>query len=151
MKTFVRSNEWKRLSRDPFSGLFNDWNNLHYNPIWRSTLHDNRHTFAVDISETDTEYKLLADLPGISKENLEVTFKEGLLYIAVRTQEESQQETEQRVLRRERYQGEISRSFKLSDLVDDENIQANYKDGVLKIIVPKKAESQPRKIQVTVH
>lgn len=151
MKTLVRSSDWKRLSRDPFSTLMHDWGRFNYSPILRTSVLDNFHSFAVDISETDSEYKLLANLPGISKENLEITFKEGRLTIAVTAEKVEQQETEERVLRKERYHGEYSRSFKLGDLVDDENIQANYKDGVLSISVPKKAELSPRKIEVTVH
>ena len=74
-----------------------------------------------------------------------------ILSIVVSSQEESEQNSEGRVLLKERYQGKITRSFRLSDTLDSENIQATYKDGVLSISVPKKEPTQPRKIEVSVH
>ena len=105
---------------------------------------------AVDVRETDSEYQVVADLPGVSKDSLEVSVKDDVLSIMVNAEEVSEEKSEGRILRRERFHGRISRS-RLGDAVDNENIQANYKDGVLSVTVPKKESLQRRRIDVAVH
>ena len=151
MNQLVKSNEWNRLSRDPFASFGYDWRNFSPNDLFRSSVSSADRVPAVDIEETDTEYRVVADLPGISKENLDVSVNDDILSIVVSSEEEGEQKSEGRILRKERYQGKITRSFRLSDALDSENIQANYKDGVLSISVPKKELTQPRKIEVLVH
>ena len=151
MNPLVRSKEWNRLSRDPFASFGYDLRNFSPSDLFRSSVSSTDRVPAVDIEETDTDYRVVADLPGISKENLDVSVNSDILSIVVSSQEESEQNFEGRVLLKERYQGKITRSFRLSDTLDSENIQATYKDGVLSISVPKKEPTQPRKIEVSVH
>ncbi len=151
MNPLVKSNEWNRLSRDPFASFSYDWPNFSPSDLFRSSVSSADRVPAVDIEETDTEFRVVADLPGISKKSLDVSVNNDILSIVVSSQEESEQNSESRILRKERYQGRITRSFRLTDTLDSENIQANYKDGVLSITVPKKEPTQPRRIEVLVH
>ena len=106
---------------------------------------------AVDINETDSEYQVVADLPGLSKDALNVSVTDDVLSIVVSAQKDNEENLQGRVIRKERYRGKVTRSFKLSDAVDSENIQASYKDGVLSISVPKKESTQSKKIEISVH
>lgn len=128
-----------------------DWEIFKPSAILRRPVRLTDNVPAVDIQETETEFKLVADLPGISKDALDVSVTNDVLSITVHAQGENEEKAEGRVLRKERFRGEIARSFKLGEAVDSENIQAGYKDGVLSIAVPKKESKQSRKIEISVH
>ena len=151
MHSIIRSNDWDRFNRDPLTSVLYNLGNFGTGVRRHGPIQGSLAVPAVDIKETAADYQVVADLPGISKENLEVSINEGILSIHVGAREESEEQSAGRVIRKERYQGEIKRYFKLSDAVDDENVQASYKDGVLNITVPKKESAQPRKIKVAVH
>jgi HSP20 family protein len=103
-----------------------------------------------DISETDTEYLIKAELPEVKKEDVKVTFDHGLLTISGERRQEKKQKDENE-LRVESFYGSFSRSFSLPDNVDAKAIRAESKDGVLRVRIPKttptKAE-QPIAIDV---
>ena len=105
---------------------------------------------AVDIYETDDhEVVIKAELPDIKKEDIGVTFENGVLTLSgERKQEESVQKGH--VRRLERRHGSFSRSFTLPDSVDASAIAASYKDGVLTVRLPRRAESKPKQISVSV-
>jgi HSP20 family protein len=88
-----------------------------------------------DIKEKDHEYIVEAELPGVSKEEIVVEFKEDVLTISAEKQKEVDEEKENYV-RRERRRGKLSRSFYVPN-INKEGISADYKDGVLKIFLPK--------------
>ncbi len=92
-----------------------------------------------DIKENDSEYIVEAELPGVTKEEIVVEFKEDVLTISGQKQKEIDEEKENYV-RRERKLGKVSRSFYVQNIHSD-GITADYKDGVLKIILPKMQES----------
>ncbi len=106
---------------------------------------------AMDIRETEVDYQITADLPGISKDELEVSVRDGVLTINAETRKESTEESDGRVVRQERQVGRFVRSLRLSDVVNDAEIQARYEDGVLKLTLPKKEAATPRKIEVSVN
>jgi HSP20 family protein len=104
---------------------------------------------SVDISETGQEYLIRAALPAVKKEDVEVTFEDGMLTLSGerRQQEEQKDEKFHKV---ESFYGSFSRSFALPDAIDADTIRAESKDGVLTIHVPKtKAETKkPTTIKV---
>jgi len=106
-------------------------------------------TPSVDISETDAEYLIRADLPAVKKEDIQVTFDEGMLTISGerRQMTEEKQEKSHRV---ETAYGKFSRSFSLPDNVDAANIRAESKDGVITVHVAKikVAPKKPTEIKV---
>jgi len=94
-----------------------------------------------DISETDEEYLIRAALPAVKKEDVKVTYENGVLTLSgERRQEEQKDEKFHRI---ESYYGNFLRSFALPDAIDEEAIRAESKEGVLTIHVPKaKAEAK---------
>jgi HSP20 family protein len=88
-----------------------------------------------DIKENENEYIVEAELPGVKKEDLVVELKENTLTITAKTVNESKEESDN-YLRRERSVGQVSRSYYVEN-VDQDAVKADYKDGVLKIILPK--------------
>ncbi|CCO22948.1 Hsp20/alpha crystallin family protein [Maridesulfovibrio hydrothermalis] len=102
---------------------------------------------ATDIVESELGFSLYMDLPGVSREALEIDLDENTLVVsgkAAPTLAEGEKYIEQ-----EFCEGGYSRSFTISDAVDRENIKANLKNGVLELFLPKKQELKPRKIQIT--
>lgn len=105
---------------------------------------------AMNIKERENEYVVQTDLPGIRKEDINVTLENGLLTItAERKTEEERKEGEQELRREVRY-GRYTRSLRLGTQIDEKGVKASYRDGVLELILPKAEEVKPRKIAVDV-
>lgn len=104
----------------------------------------------VDIHENDTGYEIVADLPGVKKEDISVTLENNVLTVAASKETASEEKKRGKVIRRERSTGSISRSFSVSPKVRQEDIQARFTDGVLTLTVPKKADEPPasRRIEI---
>jgi HSP20 family protein len=106
-------------------------------------------TFTPAVNEKVTEkgYILEIDLPGVKKENIEISVNEGILTISGERKLEKKEEGEN-YTRIESFFGRFERSFKLPADADAENIEAEYKDGVLKIFIPKKQKAEGKKIEI---
>ncbi len=107
---------------------------------------------AVDIYETENELVLKADLPDVNEKDLDIRIESNILTIKGERKFEEKVK-EDNYLRVERTYGSFSRSFSLPSTVDNGSIKADYKNGVLTVELPKRAESKPRqaKINVTNH
>lgn len=105
---------------------------------------------AMDIKERDDEYVIVADIPGAKKEDIDVTMENGILTITAETKSEKEEKQGERVLRQERRYGKYVRSLRLGTQIDEKKVKANYKDGVLELILPKAEEVKPKKITVDV-
>jgi HSP20 family protein len=106
-------------------------------------------TPSVDISETDEEFQIKAEPPGVKQDDVNVTLENGILTL----QGERKQEREEKDLkfhRSERFYGQFVRSFTLPDLVDDAKVKAEYKDGVLNLRLPKSEKAKLKAIEVKV-
>lgn len=103
----------------------------------------------VDIKEEAERFVIYADLPGIDPQDIEVQMDKGILSIKGERRSESTAETE-RFSRVERRYGSFHRRFALPDSADAEGISASGRHGVLEIVIPKKPETTPRRIQVGV-
>jgi HSP20 family protein len=104
---------------------------------------------SVDISETDDEYLIRASLPGVKKEDAEVTVEDGMLTLSGERAQQLEQKDE-KFHKVESFYGSFSRSFALPDAVNEAAIRADSKDGILTVHVPKtKAEARkPTTIKV---
>ncbi|MCP3868609.1 MAG: Hsp20/alpha crystallin family protein [Gammaproteobacteria bacterium] len=102
----------------------------------------------MDIIEESGRFVLLVDIPGVDPQSIEITSEDGILSIGGKREINSTGD-DQIARIRERSGGEFNRRFKLSDNVDADAITASGKHGVLEILIPKKAEVQPRRIPVT--
>lgn len=124
-----------------FDGLWsNDHGTAPREAVWRPS---------VDIAETDRDFVLIADLPGIAREDLDITLVDDRLTIKGRRHRESESK-EGNVHRVERAYGTFTRTFDLPAAVDTEAVAATYKDGVLEVTVPKAEEARPKQIEVKV-
>ncbi len=102
-----------------------------------------------DVSETEGEYLIKAELPEVRKEDVSVTVLDGVLTLSGERRQEKREETE-KVHRLERRYGAFARRFALPEDADEQAIRAESRDGVLLVHVPKQkvAQPQPRQIQV---
>ncbi len=105
---------------------------------------------AVDITETAENYLIKAELPGVAKEDVKVSVHENVLTIQGERhlEKEDQDKKHHRI---ERFYGSFARSFHLPDNVDESNIQANYKDGVLTLTLIKAEKPQPKAIEINLN
>ena len=92
----------------------------------------------VDVRESDKVYTVRADVPGAKKEDIQVTVEGNVVTIRAEVRKSSMKEDGGKLLRSERYEGVVSRSFSLPEYVDVNAVQAKYLDGVLDLTLPKK-------------
>jgi len=102
---------------------------------------------AVDIKENEREYVIQAELPGMNREDLDVHLTGDMLVIEGKRQEAKEEKAEGYV-RRERSFGSFYRSFRLDHKVEPNLIEAEYKDGILTVRVPKLQQPPPQRINV---
>jgi len=107
-------------------------------------------TPVANISETETEYLIKAELPEVSKEDVKVTVDEDVITISGERRKEVEQRDE-KVHRIESLYGNFSRSFRLPDDADVAAIQAESKNGILKVRVPKKPAPRAKTVEVQVN
>jgi HSP20 family protein len=106
-------------------------------------------TPTVDISETDGEYQIKAEIPDVKKEDVKVTLEDGVLTIQGERKQEKE-EKGKKYHRIERSYGSFVRSFSLPDVIDEEKVKAEFKDGVLSLHLPKSEKAKPKAIEVKV-
>lgn len=104
---------------------------------------------SADISETDQEYLIRAQLPAVRKEDVKVTLDQGLITIHGERKEEKETKDE-KFHRVESFRGAFSRSFSMPDNIDEKAIRADSKDGVLTVHLPKAKASTPKTVEVKV-
>ena len=140
MLTFVRSNP-------SFSQLQREFGRALESPSMR-----HRPSFVpiVDIEETDTSFLLQADVPGMSEETIEIIVEDNALLLKGSRSESPSEENRGNRLRERKF-GSFERRFKLGTNIDQDNIEASYKNGVLTIRLPKSGSAKPRQIPVTMH
>jgi HSP20 family protein len=121
---------WQRLAADTDDG----------EPAWTPTL---------DVSETDSEYVVRADLPAVRKEDVSVTIDNDALTIAGERKFDKEEKSE-KVHRRESFRGMFSRSLSLPDDAKADGIRAESKDGVLTVHIPKAKSERAKAIEIKV-
>ncbi|HEY0305365.1 MAG TPA: Hsp20/alpha crystallin family protein [Longimicrobiales bacterium] len=104
-------------------------------------------TPTVEIRELDTAFIVTAELPGMKKEEVDIEYENGVLFIRGE-KVESQHEEKRNLLVWERQYGTFQRSFMLPNTIDQEKIKAGFQDGVLTITLPKAEFAKGKKIQI---
>ena len=102
----------------------------------------------VDVVERGDGYVVKAELPGVRKDDIQVTIEGKQVTIAAEVKRESEQKDGERLVRSERYFGAVYRSFVLPVDIDEAASNATYEDGVLELTLTKKAEAQVRKLTI---
>jgi HSP20 family protein len=102
---------------------------------------------AFDISETEKEYMITGEIPGIDVKDLDITLLDGILTIKGEKKKETE-DKDKNYHRIERHYGSFQRNFRLPAKVKTDKLDATYKDGVLKLTIPKAEVTKPKKIEI---
>jgi HSP20 family protein len=102
---------------------------------------------AIDISETEKEYVITGEIPGVDAKDLDVTLTDGILTIKGEKKHENE-EKDENYHRIERHYGSFERSFRIPDKVKTDELDATYKDGIFKLSLPKAEVVEAKKIEV---
>ena len=147
-----RPDAWKWSPIDQLSTLRNEINRLFENPLAEFGGSEVFNTWApaVDLYENKDNLVVTAELPGLKKEDIDISLHEDNLTIAGERKVEKQY-GEDETQRAERFYGRFQRTIGLPKKVDVNAIKASYKDGILTVTLPKAPEAKPRQIEVNVN
>ena len=107
-------------------------------------------TMKVDVKEAEKEFTVLAEIPGVKKEDIAVDVEGDTVSVRAEVKQEKEEKQGEKVVHSERTYGMVARSFSLPVEVDDQAVKAEYKDGVLKLTLPKKTNGAgARRISVS--
>lgn len=102
----------------------------------------------MDVSEQPKAFVVHAELPGVKKEDIHVQVEGNQVSITAEVKQEKEVKEDERVLRSERFFGQVSRSFQLAQDVDDSQSSAKFTDGVLELMLPKKATGAGKRLMI---
>jgi HSP20 family protein len=132
------------LTREPFSRMLDTF----FTDLQGEEVSNRGWVPPVDIQETEDAYRLQAELPGLTKENIEITLENNVLRLSGerKFEKEVKKESFHRI---ERTYGTFSRAFTLPQQVNSQGVQASFENGVLTVLVPKAEQAKPRKIAIS--
>jgi HSP20 family protein len=102
----------------------------------------------VDVAEKNGAYKVTAELPGVKKEDIQVSIDGSQVTLAAEVKKEKEASQDERLLHTERVYGKVMRSFTLPQEVDESKVEAKFRDGVLELTLPKKQAAQRKQISI---
>ena len=135
-------------ARNDFLDLNSFFDNF-FNDSFTTGFFQASHPIKADIRETEKEYLIEADMPGVKKEDIMLELRDGVLTVGIERNEESEDKREN-YIRKERRYGSYCRSFQV-DGVNQENVTAAYKDGVLTVKLPKSEEAKPKTHRIDIN
>ena len=103
----------------------------------------------IEVKEDDNSYTIHAEVPGAKKEDIKVTVDGNQITVSAEIKRETEKKEKGRLVHSERYYGNVYRSFALDTAVDEAKGSANYKDGVLELVLPKKSNGSPTRLKVS--
>lgn len=130
------------FGREPLGDIFFD----RPYPEWRRDMGEEV-TPSIDFSEKDGKYFLTAELPGIKKDDISITIEDGYVTLTGKKEENKEENGSNYYLKETRY-GSFSRSFRLPGKVDENKVDATYKEGVLTVVMPHEEETETKKIEI---
>jgi len=134
---------------DPFNDLVDD---IFKGFLVRPLAYEGRDTALarakVDITEANGGYVVTAELPGVRKEDIQVSIDGAEVTLSAEVKREKETKQDERVLHTERAFGKVTRSFTLPQEVDESKAEAKYRDGVLELKLPKKAAAQRKQVTI---
>jgi HSP20 family protein len=139
---------WPALDR--WANLRNDLDTLLELPFWAGSGERTQlftgWTPALDLYQNNDNLVAVVELPGMRKEDIEISLQDGTLMIGGERKEETREQTG--ATRTERFTGKFRRGITLPTRVDTKKVSATYKDGILTVTLPKAEEAKPRQIQI---
>ena len=135
---------------DPFEDLFGDFfKGFLVRPVGGIDTARVAPQVKLDVSEEAKAYKVRADLPGVKKDDIHVEIDGDQVAISAEVKQEKDVKEGERVVHSERYHGKLSRAFRLGQDIDEAGAVAKFNDGVLELILPKKAAASRKQITVS--
>jgi HSP20 family protein len=102
----------------------------------------------MDVKEDEKSYAVHAEIPGVKKEDIQVTIDGNQVSISTEVKQEKEVKDGEKVLRSERYYGKVARSFALASEIDEAAAQAKYDNGVLELVLPKKTVAPSKRLTI---
>jgi HSP20 family protein len=135
---------------DPFNDLVDDlFKGFLVRPVaYEGGRSDVLPRIKVDVAEKNGAYTVTAELPGVKKDDIQVTIDGAEISLAAEIKREKEVTQDERVLHTERTYGKVSRSFTLPQEVDESKAEAKFKDGVLELTLPKKAAAARKQVTI---
>ena len=141
MSNITRFNPFNELVDDLFNGFL-------VRPVAYEGLGDVLPRMKVDVAEKNGAYKVTAELPGVKKEDIQVSIDGAQVTLSAEVKQEKETSQDERVLHAERVFGKVTRSFTLPEELDEAKAEAKFRDGVLELTLPKKAEAARKQISI---
>lgn len=140
-------NQLSRLSRDLFSDMFKDLSLQRQlsKPLYDLSIPE---SINIDVSEKADSFEIQADIPGVKKEDINVSIDGRRFEISVESKQEKEEKKDEKVILSERYFGYVSRTVMLPAEVDQSQAQARYENGVLSLTLPKSSGSKTNRIAI---
>ena len=147
MSNLTHWNPFKSLSRLPGRDFENYFRGLGSPSIW-ANFETNAPDIRLDINEDDKAYRIKAEIPGVDKQDIDVSVDGNQVSISAEVKRESKKKDGEKEVCSERYYGQVYRAFSLPADVDSGKAEARYENGVLTMTLPKKSNGQSHKIAV---
>jgi len=143
MANMTRFDPFSVSAFDPLEDVLNGF----FRPV--SLTRENSQTqIRIDVRENANSYVVHAEIPGVNKEDIHVTIDGSQVSLSAETRRENETREGERALRSERYYGKLSRTFVLENEIDESQAEAHYKNGVLELVLPKKAQTSAKKLTI---
>ena len=137
------------LRSDPFGELVDDlFKGFLVRPVAYEGRGEALPRMKVDVAEKNGAYKVTAELPGVRKEDIQISIDGPQVTLAAEVKQEKEASQEERVLHTERLFGKVSRSFTLPREIDEGKAEAKFRDGVLELTLPKKTAAARKQISI---
>jgi len=135
---------------DPFGSAFDDlFKGFFLRPVRFDPGVDAPAEIRMDVSEDDKSYMVKAELPGVKKEDVHVSIDGNRVSISAEVKREKEEKSGEKVIRSERYFGQVQRSFTLQSDIDEGRAEAKFTDGVLNLSLPKRAPASARRLTIS--
>lgn len=147
MANLTRWDPFGEMARfDPFRDMNDYFKGFMLRPVFQGL--EAEPEIKLEISEAEKAYTVKADVPGVKKEDIQISIDGNQVSISAEVKQEKEEKQGNKLVRSERYYGKQFRSFTLAHDIDEANAEAEYADGVLKLTLPKKSGSETKKISI---
>ena len=147
MGNLTRWDPFSEIARfDPFRDMNDYFKGFMLRPVFQGL--EAEPEIRIEISESDKAYSVKADIPGVKKEDIQVSIDGNQVSISAEVKHEKEEKEGKKLVRSERYYGKQFRSFSLGGDVDEAKAEAEYSDGVLKLTLPKKPGAEVKKLTI---
>ncbi len=147
MNTLVRLNNRLEPACTPYPAAIDDLFAGFFRPLQEGTRGAGQ-PIRIDVSEDTGAYRVLATLPGVKKEDIQVSVDQNEVTISAEVKREAAAREGERVLHSERFYGKTTRVFSVGQDIDEAGVQAKYADGVLSLVLPKKAPVSAKRVTI---